>query len=151
MKADNRNRKAIDDTPALLGNIESLQHTVADDVQGQCEGTATSIEAALRGQTREQTSVLLPVAEHGGFHLPATALADERHPEQLAITTGRWYGTGTTKPRSDALTEFINNDLHDQPEIIKVNYHHVSSEVRMVVFRHHFHTTLEDLPSITLN
>src|SRR5512141_2760135 len=100
MKLHDRKWQTIDDTLAILCNIQTLQEHLPNEVEGLHQTTATAIKATLCWNDWEQVSMFLPLTEHLSFHIPATAFADQGHCQQFAVwPLGRW--TGSLEKRSN--------------------------------------------------
>jgi len=53
-----------------------------------------AIEATLRWDLRKQVTMVLPVAQHFSFHIPAAAFANQGYGQQFPVrTVGRRSGT----------------------------------------------------------
>ncbi|MFN8482268.1 MAG: transposase [Anaerolineae bacterium] len=92
------------------------------EVDAQHQVSSPPIEAAALGNVREQVTVGVPLVDQVRLHVPAAALADDRHCDQLAIAAlGLW-----PRPRTemlDWLPEVIDQHVHLGAEVVKVCYH----------------------------
>ncbi len=119
-----RHGQAIDDAGDVLGHIQHAQAGTADEIANEHQVAAPSIEAALRGQTREQGTMLAPQARQLGFHVGAAALADERQGDQLTSAARRGGRTGLVQVRLQLLPDVIHDGLNPQAESVEIGYHH---------------------------
>ena len=76
MKLDHRNRQTIQDAPRFMGYIHRLQHDLTNEIESLYQVSPPPIETALGRNIRKQVAVLLPIAEHFSFHIPAPAFAN---------------------------------------------------------------------------
>ena len=111
-------RQAIDDALAILGHIEHPQHQAPHQLERLHQLAAAPVEAALGRLAGEQMAVVSEAAEQFGFQVPATALADEGHGQQLAIGALR-RRAGTVKQRGDLLVEVIDDNIHPGAEVLE--------------------------------
>jgi len=47
MKLNHRQRQAVNDTFPVLGDIQTLEHGLSDEIEGLHEGASAAVEAAL--------------------------------------------------------------------------------------------------------
>src|SRR6266487_1345535 len=122
MKLNHRQRQAIHDTLAILGDIQTVEHHTPYKIEGLHQATATPIEATLGRDDWKQVPMFLPLTEHFGFHIPATALANQGHRQQFTVRTfGCW--TGSLEERSNLEPNIINHNVHPGTKIVEVVYH----------------------------
>jgi hypothetical protein len=66
------------------------------------------------------------------LHIPADALADEDHAQQLTVTT-LWLLPLMFKARLHALPQIIHKHIHPQAKIVKILYHSLISQLGLVL------------------
>src|SRR3972149_16364 len=75
MKLNHRQGQTINDTLAVLGDIQTLEYHSPNKIEGLHQAASATIEAALRRNAGKQVTMPLPMTEHLSFHIPATTLA----------------------------------------------------------------------------
>ena len=146
MELDNGYWQAIQHALPVLGQVQVREQDLSDQVESLHQVAPTPVEPALRGDVGKQVSMLLPVAEHFRLLIPPSALTDQGHRDQLAITTDRCRAR-PFEQRSDLLPDVVHDNVHPQAEIIEIGYHVPVLLCEWVVFANQPHTTREDILS----
>jgi len=87
VELDDRHRQTLDHTRRIVGYIQGGQRSPPQLVESLGQRPPSPIEPRPLRLAREQIAMRLPLAEPLGLAVPATALADQRHRQQLGIAT----------------------------------------------------------------
>lgn len=93
LEGDDRQRQAVDNADLLRHQVQLSHKRLPQQRKGIAQLTSPSIEPALARLVGKQVPMGLPILQHLGLHIPAAALADQYHRQQLAVTTDR-FGSG---------------------------------------------------------
>jgi hypothetical protein len=126
MKADDRDRQAVEHTLPVGGQIEGGEQEPPDGVDRALQLATTTVEAGARGLVRKEIAVLRPFADQDGLFVPALGRADQRHRHQFGIGADR----GRSRPpvqRRQAVPAFVDEHVGPQAEVLEtgddVRYH----------------------------
>jgi hypothetical protein len=99
-----------------------LQDHLPNEIESLHQAASTPIETTLARDHWKQITMLLPMTEHFGFHIPAATLANQRHRQQFTIRTLRRW-TGSLEKRSYLEPNIIYHYVHPSTKIVEVIYH----------------------------
>src|SRR4029078_2041623 len=122
MKLSQLNREAVDHALVGLGEIEHGKYHLPNMIDCSGEIAPSSIETRAFGQDRKQMRVGTPCAEQGGFLIPFTALADNRHGQQFTIRTRRRWARALIE-MPNLLPDIVDQHIHPGDEVVKIGYH----------------------------
>lgn len=84
---DHGNGQALDDALRVVGQVQDLQHTLPDEVDGQRHGSSAPVEARALGLLRKQVAVLLPAAQQDGILVPSWSQPQHAPTKAMVITS----------------------------------------------------------------
>src|SRR5207253_9723893 len=137
MELDHRHRQAVNHTLTLLSYIQQTQHHSSDQVEGLCQVSTPSVEAALGRNVREQVEVVMPLAKEFSLHIPTSTLPYQSHSQKFTVRAARCRTRPAVKVKRSAVSpHVIHYAVHPQAEVVKaanLRYHWVSSGVWFAV------------------
>lgn len=96
MKLNYQDGQTVNDTLAILTQIQQTQQDPANQIDGLRQVPTSAIEATALRQMWEHSPIRLPIIQQLRFGVPAAAFTDQRDRDQLTITTAR-LGPGREK------------------------------------------------------
>src|SRR5260370_7379000 len=97
---------------------------MSDKIEGLHQGPPSPVEAALRGYTWKQLTMLFPATQQFGLHMPTTAFTNQSHRDQLAIGAFRLW-SGPLEKRRSLFPDVIDNYIYPCAKVLKFSYHNL--------------------------
>lgn len=124
MKLDCRDRHTVDQALVVLTQIQAAQYHLADHVDRLHQISSPPVVPTLRRNTRKQLPIFSPATQQLRFHVPTTALPDQCHRDQFAISAIR-FRPRALEERSDRFPYIVHHDKHPGAKILEVRYHQI--------------------------